>query len=90
MIATVEIGSASTGRPAQGGAGAKTATAETGWYRGDRPVIQTWYAGFFPAEEPKYSVVILVENGVTGSSTCGPIFRKVANTVHRLENEAEF
>ena len=42
MIATVEIGSASTGRPAQGGAGAKTATAETGWYRGDRPVIQTW------------------------------------------------
>lgn len=88
MISAVEAGSAATGKPAEGGAGAKTATAETGWYRGEKAVIQTWYAGFFPAEEPKYSVIVLVENGVTGSSTCGPIFRRICDALAQRDTES--
>ena len=84
MVQTVMAGTAGTGRPEDGGAGAKTATAETGWIKNGHSVIQAWFAGFFPAEQPRYVVVVLAEDGKTGSGTCGPIFKKI---VDRINNE---
>lgn len=82
MVQTVATGTAGTGMPAHGGAGAKTATAETGWIQDGHTVIQAWYAGFYPAEQPRYVIVVLAEDGKTGSGTCGPIFKQIADRIY--------
>lgn len=85
MIKTVESGTGKAAKPEKGGAGGKTATAETGWVKDEREIYQTWFTGFFPAENPKYSVVILAEDGASGSRTSAPVFKLIADYVGNRE-----
>ncbi len=62
----------------------KTATAQTGWLKDGRQVIISWFAGFFPAESPKYVIVIMKEDGKSGSSDCAPIFKSIADRIYLL------
>ncbi len=41
------------------------------------------FVGYFPSEAPKYSMIVSVEAGgsVYGGSTCGPVFKRIAETV---------
>lgn len=66
-------------------AGGKTSTAQTGVVVDDEELLQTWFAGFFPAENPKYVAVILAEDGETGNATAGPIFSEIADEIFILE-----
>lgn len=82
MISVANDGTGRSGLPKSGGAGAKTATAETGITKDGDNVLITWYAGFIPAYNPKYSIVVMTERGVSGSQTCGPIFKKIADSIN--------
>ncbi len=84
MMFAVEQGTGKLAKPAFGGAGGKTATAETGWKKDGRDVYQAWFAGFYPAEEPKFSIVVLAEDGKSGSVSCAPVFRDIADGLCRL------
>lgn len=66
-------------------AGGKTATAQTGRYdeEGDE-LEEGWFAGFFPAEDPRYVVVVLAENEGFGNSTAAPVFAAVADGIAAL------
>ena len=86
MIAAVTSGTAVQACPSAGGAGAKTATAETGWIQNGKSVIQAWCAGFVPAESPQYVIVVFAENGRSGSAKCAPVFRQVANGIWSTVN----
>lgn len=55
----------------------KTATAQTGQYVFGREKLNTWFAGLYPSNNPKYAIVILNENGTSGSKDCCPIFRTI-------------
>ncbi len=60
----------------------KTATAQTGVYdESDNEKLCTWFGGFFPADNPRYSVVILSQDGSTGGADCAPVFRAIAQRV---------
>jgi len=86
MVAAIEGGTASSGKPETGGAGAKTATAETGSTDAQgNPVIQAWCAGFYPADQPKYTIVVMAENGKSGSKVCAPVFKEVADGISGLK-----
>ena len=82
MRSSVEFGTSSQGKPEEGGAGAKTATAETGVKIGDEELDQAWYAGFYPAQDPKYVIVVFAEDGEGGGRSCGPVFKQIANQLH--------
>lgn len=60
-----------------GGAGGKTGSAETGQYLDGEKITQAWFAGYFPAEEPKYSVAIFIEDGKSGGTSAAPIFAEI-------------
>ncbi|MCR4616210.1 MAG: penicillin-binding protein 2 [Clostridiales bacterium] len=81
MISVVENGSGRGGKPENGSAGGKTATAQSGIFSGDREILRTWFSGFFPADDPRYVVTIMKEDGTTGAGDCAPVFRKIAENI---------
>lgn len=72
--------------------GGKTSTAQTWTYNEQgQENMNCWFTGFFPADKPEYAVTVMVEQGVSGNLTCGPVFREIADSVrmHRFaEKEA--
>jgi penicillin-binding protein 2 len=65
--------------------GGKTGTAQVGDAR-NRIVDQiTWFASYGPWEKPKFAVVVMVESGQSGGTTCTPIARKVYEAIKQIE-----
>ncbi len=86
MIKVVEEGSGIKAQPEIGGAGGKTGSAQTGWIDefGDE-VVQAWFTGFFPADNPQYVISVLDEGGVYGSETSAPIFKKIVDEINKIK-----
>ena len=61
----------------------KTATAQTGQYFLGTEMLNTWFAGVYPFDNPKYAIVVMCENGKSGSEDCAPIYREI---VEKLKN----
>lgn len=59
----------------------KTGTAQSGSFENGSEICRTWFSGFFPANNPHYVVVILNENGESGSFDCAPIFKKICEGI---------
>jgi cell division protein FtsI/penicillin-binding protein 2 len=59
----------------------KTGTAQSGVFVAGKEILRTWFAGFFPADNPNYVVVVLNENGVGGNTDCAPVFRRIAEGI---------
>ncbi len=60
----------------------KTATAQTGVYNQDgTEQLCTWFGGFFPADNPRYSVIVLAQDGTTGGTDCAPVFKSIAQRI---------
>lgn len=67
----------------------KTGTAQTeywkeGWAR--NPQYISSFVGFFPAEEPKYSCIVVIHKpqskiGYYGADVSGPVFKKIAQKI---------
>jgi penicillin-binding protein 2 len=68
--------------PANTTAAGKTSTAQTGQYKEDgREIVHVWFTGFFPVENPKYAVTVIVEDGISGTLTAAPVFREIAEKI---------
>lgn len=59
----------------------KTGTAETG---GEKKIA--WFAGYAPAERPKYVIVVMVENGKSGAASAAPVFKEIVKRLLSQEN----
>ncbi len=59
----------------------KTATAQTGKAENGEEIYNAWFSGYFPAENPKYAVTILKEDGGEGALSCAPVFKTIAESV---------
>jgi penicillin-binding protein 2 len=55
----------------------KTGTAEAAPGKPDH----AWFAGWFPAEDPEYVVVTVLEHGGSGARAAGPVARELARSV---------
>lgn len=86
LEAVVEKGSGSRARSDYLSVAGKTATAQTGRTENGEEIYNAWFAGYFPADEPEYAVVILKENGGEGAVSCAPVFRDIAQGVKSLSD----
>lgn len=59
----------------------KTSTAQSGIYEEGREVLNTWFAGVYPYDDPEYAIVVMTEDGSSGSSDCCPIFRTIVESI---------
>jgi len=66
--------------PVWGSAG-KTGSAEVA---GEEDTVNAWFAGYTPADNPRYVIVVLAENGYSGGATAAPVFRAIAEKLLQL------
>lgn len=79
-------GTGEAAKPNNVTAAGKTATAQTGKYENGVEICQGWFCGFFPAESPKYTVVVFSENILKQEKSCAEIFKIVAEKITKFEN----
>ena len=76
-----------TGKNAEdkkGKSAGKTATAQTGQYNNKTELLNTWFAGVYPYDNPRYAIVVMCENGKSGSEDCAPVFRHIVEKLSDL------
>ncbi|MBP9988778.1 MAG: penicillin-binding protein 2 [Ruminococcus sp.] len=85
LESVVQKGNAIKAKPEKISAAGKTATAQTGtFYKNGVEICNTWFGGFFPADEPEYIVVILKQGGNSGAEDCAPVFKKITDEITEL------
>jgi len=57
----------------------KTGTAETGGGRADH----AWFAGYLPAESPRYAFCVALEHGGGGAAKAGPVAKQLARAIEQ-------
>jgi penicillin-binding protein 2 len=63
----------------QVGVAGKTATSQTGNFDSDgAEILNTWFAGFFPTDNPRWAIVVLAEGGKSGAENAAPAFKEIA------------
>lgn len=62
----------------------KTATAQSGIYVDGREILNTWFAGVYPYNNPKYTIVIMCEDGKSGAEDCCPIFCTIVEKLEKM------
>ena len=87
MIKTNISGTGTSGYVENVGSGGKTGSAQTGWVVNGERYQHAWYTGFFPANNPQFTMCVFVENGKSGSEAAAPIFKKIGE---RIVNTIDF
>lgn len=87
MRNTVKRGTASTVKSKYVSIAGKTGTSRTDYGRGDRAQYTASFAGFFPAENPEYTCIVIINNpdtstGFYGGSVAGPTFKEIAEKMY--------
>lgn len=67
------------------GIGGKTGTAE---HHDNRSVNNSSFVGFFPAEHPRYTCLVMIEGtGRDGSRAAAPVFKRIADCVVAFDEQ---
>ena len=81
-------GTGINGKPDNASSAGKTATAQTGRYKETgEEILCTWFCGFFPFENPQYTVVVFNENGKSAADDCAPVFKEIAENITYITDQ---
>ena len=87
LISVVEEGIGREARPSEGGAGGKTGTAQTGQYNEEgEEKMNFWFAGFWPAERPRYTIVVLQDGQTAPAVSSAAVFAQLCTGLSYLED----
>ena len=88
LASVVENGLGRAARPSYGLAAGKTGTAQTGAFdEAGNELMNFWFAGYWPAQEPLYTIVVLQDGASQVDTSCGEIFARVCDALYWLEPE---
>lgn len=82
MQAVTRLGTGAAAYVEGPGTAGKTGTAETGRTGGGKSINHAWFAGYAPLDNPRYVVVVFVEDGMSGGDVAAPIFREIVARIH--------
>lgn len=85
MRAVVQDGTGKAAAPELCTAAGKTGTAETGQTGSEKPVVQSWFAGYFPAENPRYVITVLAEDAQNTGGQSAKCFCEISNKLYGAE-----
>jgi len=82
LEASVSYGIAANAQPSLTSAAGKTGTAETGRFSDDdKEILIGWFTGYFPADNPEYTVTVMTENAGYGYIAAAGIFKRIADAI---------
>jgi cell division protein FtsI (penicillin-binding protein 3) len=91
MRLVIEEGTGKKWKTEQYSFAGKTGTAHIRDRKGDRIEYRSSFAGYFPADNPRYAVIVIVQDptlfGYYGSEVALPVFRRIADYCHRSRME---
>lgn len=87
MLATVvRSGIGGDAQPHTGTAAGKTGTAQTGQFDADgRELLHYWFAGFYPADAPRYTITVLQDSQQKPQTSSAALFAQVADALAVLD-----
>ena len=86
LISVVHDGSSDRRRPLYLSAGGKTGTAQTGKTKDNGEEIFTaWFCGFYPAENPQYTICVTMYDGGESTYSAAPVFKKVCDSIYFMK-----
>ena len=65
-------------------AAGKTGTAQTGQFRACEELKNSWFAGVFPAEQPRYTIVVLQDAQTEPAHSSAAVFAALAEMLENL------
>lgn len=78
LVGVVEQGTAKAAAGLPGAAGGKTGTAQTGQFAADGTELKNlWFAGFWPAESPRYTIVVMQDAKQSPQTSSAEIFARL-------------
>lgn len=85
LLTTVESGGGKNAKSDYFLCGGKTATAETGRFTENKSeILNSWFVGFYPYNNPLYVVAVIKENGISGSYDAAPVFKEICENIFKL------
>ncbi len=86
MLITVAMeGNSKRAAPTYLTAAGKTGTAQTGIIKEDESeVLNAWFSGFYPADDPKYTITVHLYDGGESSYTATTIFKQICDQIYYL------
>ncbi len=68
---------------------AQVANNKEGYTKGGQKIYQSSFAGYFPADNPKYSCIVVINDpkgaDYYGASVAGPVFKQISDYVYTYE-----
>ena len=87
LASVVSEGIGSEAQPKTGMAGGKTGTAQTGQYdENGEELLNYWFSGFYPADDPRYTITVLQDGILKPETSSAAIFAKVTEILAVWEN----
>ena len=87
LASVVSEGIGSEAQPKTGTAGGKTGTAQTGQYdENGEELLNYWFSGFYPADDPRYTITVLQDGILKPENSSAAIFAKVTEILAVWEN----
>lgn len=81
----VEQGTGKTAALAEVKVAGKTATSQTGRFADDeQEELNAWFVGYLPVDNPRWVIVIFVEDGKSGAQDAAPVFKDIAGGMLKL------
>ena len=88
LAGVVNEGIGSQAAPQNGTAAGKTGTAQTAVFNQEgREEMNYWFAGFYPAEDPIYTIVVLQDGTPEPETSSAAIFAQVCDGLFWLQSE---
>lgn len=85
MVGVTKYGTGQAAYVEAGGSAGKTGSAETGRKNRDgKGINHAWFAGYAPLEQPRYVVVVFIEDGMSGGDVAAPVFREIVSRMMLL------
>ncbi len=67
-------------------AAGKTGTAQTGKTKEDgQEIFTAWFCGFYPADQPEYTICVTMYDGGESYYSAAPVFKKICDSIYFLK-----
>lgn len=83
LISTVENGTGKKAYNEKFVSGGKTGTAQTGWIKNGKSILNGWFCGFAEIRGCEYVISVIKEDVSSGSDDCAPIFAEIAQKIYQ-------